>query len=60
MRGWGRPPISKASIPDCGLGIRATQNLAEKRKKGRRGGQEGRPVKSVEMRDLDLRFEGEL
>jgi hypothetical protein len=34
MRGWGRPPICKASRPDHGLGIRATHNLAEEGKKG--------------------------
>jgi hypothetical protein len=39
MRGWGRPPICKASRPDHGLGIRATHNLAGKGKKGKCGGQ---------------------
>jgi hypothetical protein len=34
MRGWGRPPICKASGPDHGLGIRATHNLVEEGKKG--------------------------
>jgi hypothetical protein len=38
MRGWGRAPISKASIPDCGLGIIATRKLDERGKKGRCGG----------------------
>jgi hypothetical protein len=50
MRGWGRPPICKASIPDHGLGIQATCNLAEKGKKGRHGGG-GRPAKSAKRRD---------
>jgi hypothetical protein len=39
MRGWGRAPICKAFRPDHRLGIRATHNLAEEGKKGRRGGQ---------------------
>jgi hypothetical protein len=49
MRGWGRPPICKASRPDHGLGIRATHNLVEEGKKGSVVGR-GRPAKSAEMR----------
>jgi hypothetical protein len=39
IRGWGRAPIWKAFIPDHILVIRATCNLVEEGKKGRRGGQ---------------------
>jgi hypothetical protein len=34
MRGWGIPPIRRASRPDNGLGIRATHNIVEEGKKG--------------------------
>jgi hypothetical protein len=34
MRGWGRLAIRKTSIPDHGLGMGATHNLAEEGKKG--------------------------
>jgi hypothetical protein len=50
MRGWGRPPIFKASRPDHGMGIWATHNLARKDKKGKRGGQRGKSAKSAETR----------
>jgi hypothetical protein len=39
MRGWGRPPICKASKPNHTLGVQATHNLAERGKKGRCRGQ---------------------
>jgi hypothetical protein len=39
MRGWGRPPIYKASRPEKRLGIQATRNLAKEGKKERCGGQ---------------------
>jgi hypothetical protein len=51
MRGWGRPPICKASRPDHGLGIQATHNLVGKGKKGKHGGQGRRSAKSAETRD---------
>ena len=35
MKGWGRPPIRKASNPYPRLGIQATLNLAKEGKKGR-------------------------
>jgi hypothetical protein len=50
MRGWGRPPIYKASRPDHRLGIRATHNIAKEGKKGSMVGAEGDLVKSAEMR----------
>jgi hypothetical protein len=56
MWGWGRFPICKASRPNHGLGIQATQNLAEEGKKGSRVGR-GRPMKSAEMRVEALGFE---
>jgi hypothetical protein len=34
MRGWGGPPICKASGPDHGLGICAPRNILEEGKKG--------------------------
>jgi hypothetical protein len=44
MRGWGKPPIRKASRPDHGLGIQATHNLAEEGKKRSVVGR-GRPAR---------------
>ena len=43
MRGWGRPPILKDSIPNHGLRIHATRKLIEERKKGSVVGR-GRPA----------------
>ena len=50
MRGWGRPPICKASRPDHGMGIRAKCNLDEEGKKGSVVGGRGRSAKSAKMR----------
>jgi hypothetical protein len=54
MRGWGRPPICKASRPDHGLGIRATHNLVEEGKKGRRGGQRKTCEECRDERETEL------
>jgi hypothetical protein len=56
MRGWGKPPICKASIPYHGLRIRDTHNCAEEGKKCSMVGR-GRPAKSVEMRSEALGYE---
>jgi hypothetical protein len=60
MRGWGKPPICKASIPDHKLAIQSTHNIVGKGEKGKRGGQRGRPAKSVKTRAEALGFEGEV
>jgi hypothetical protein len=54
MRGWGRPPIRKASRPDHGLEIRATHNLAEKGKKGSVVGRGRAAKKNAETREETL------
>jgi hypothetical protein len=56
VRGWGRPPICKASRPDHGLGIQATHNLVEEGNKGTIVGK-GISAKSAEMRVKALGFE---
>jgi hypothetical protein len=54
MRGWGAPPIYKASGPDHGLGIRATGNLVEEGKKGSVVVDRGRPLKNAETKEENL------
>jgi hypothetical protein len=49
MRGWGIPPICKASRPNHRLEIRATHNIVEEGKKGSVVGR-GRPTKSAKKR----------
>jgi hypothetical protein len=52
-RGWGRPPICKASKLDHGLGIGATRNLAKEGKKGSMVGVE-EDLRRVERREPEL------
>ena len=54
MRGWGRPPICKASELDHGLGFRATRNLVEEGKKGSLVCAGGGPTKNAETRAKTL------
>jgi hypothetical protein len=58
IRGWGRPPICKASRPEHGMGIQATRNLSEEGKKGSVVVDRGRPMKNVETREETLWVQG--
>ena len=61
MRGWGITLICKATRPDCGLGIRATHDFAERGEKGRCGGQrKNTPAKSAETGSESQGFKEEL
>ena len=59
MRGWGRLPICKASIPYHGLGIGATHSVVGEGNKGKCGGQgrKNKSAKSEKMRAEALGFE---
>jgi hypothetical protein len=50
MRGWGKPPICKASGPDHGLGFQDTLNLVEEGKKGSVVWVGGGPTKNAKKR----------
>jgi hypothetical protein len=53
MRGWGIPPICKASRLDHRLGIQATHNLFEEGKKGSVVGRGG-PAKKMQRGECKL------